>query len=324
VKKNIIVLSFVPLFILTSFLFAYNNNFNNFKSYEPTSSDNASFTLISTGDIGLGRFVNYQIIVNGDPTYPFLNIASYLKSADFTIINLESPLIKNCPTIVTGFKFCGLSQNSHGLIFAGIDGANLANNHTTNYGIEGLLETEALLKDNNIIPIGLSNEIKYASINGVKVAFVGFVELNNNWTGLSNATDNNLKILITEAEDNADVVIVSFHWGPEYTHNPSDNQIRLARIAIDYGADLILGNHSHWIQPLEKYKDKYISYAQGNTIFDQDWSQKTKEGVIYKFEYLNGKFEKIDEKYTVIENNSQPRFADEAETERIKSYITPL
>ena len=83
----------------------------------------------------------------------------------------------------------------------------------------------------------------------------------------------------------------------------------------------MLGNHSHWIQTSENYKDIFITYAQGNTIFDQDWSQETKEGVIYKFEYQNGQFKKIDEKYTIIEQNVQPRFATEKETEIIKQKL---
>ena len=127
--------------------------------------------------------------------------------------------------------------------------------------------------------------------------------------------------LISQAKANSNIVIASFHWGNEYNHKPSENQIRLAHLALDSGADIVLGNHVHWIQSDEIYKDKYIIYAQGNTVFDQDWSQETREGVIYKFVYRNGNFEKIDEKYTIIDDNSQPRFADIDEVKIIKNRL---
>lgn len=281
----------------------------------------ASFTLISTGDIGLVRDINWQVIKNQDPSLPFVKIAPYLKDADITITNLEGPLLKNCPIVLTGFKFCGQEQNVAGLVFSGIDAANLANNHSTNFGLEGLDQTAKSLESNGVIPFGLEDQIEYIEIRGQKIALVGFIELGANWPGLNNATVDNVAKLISTAQDTADIVIVAFHWGNEYTRKPTPNQVLLAHTAVDSGADIILGNHSHWIGEVEIYKDVFIIYSQGNTIFDQDWSQETKEGVVYKFEYKQGKFTKIDEKYTIIEENFQPRFATEAEAVKIKSKL---
>ena len=254
------------------------------------------------------RDINYKIVLSKNPNFPFLKIADYLKSADLTITNLEGPLINNCPIIREGFTFCGEDSNVSGLNFAGIDAANLANNHTTNYGLEGLGETVQVLRSNNIVPFGIGDEVSYITIKDKRIALVGFVELGNSWEGLNNATQENVSSLVSQAKENADVVIAAFHWGVEYTRKPTENQVMLAHLAIDSGADIVLGNHPHWIQTNEIYKDKFIAYAQGNTIFDQDWSQETREGVLYKFVWKNGKFEKIDEKYTIIEGNSQPRF----------------
>jgi len=283
--------------------------------------EDQTITIISTGDIGLVRDVNNEIQIRHDPNYPFLKIAPYLKSADLTVTNLEGPLIKNCPIALTGFTFCGKDTNVNGLTFAGIDAASLANNHATNFGFNSLAETAAVLKSNGIAPFGLAHKIEYINIKDKKVALVGFVELGNNWAGLNNSTLENVARLVSEAKSKANIIIAAFHWGVEYTRRPTQNQVNLAHIAIDNGADIVLGNHPHWIQDNEIYKDKFITYAQGNTIFDQDWSQETKEGVIYKFEYSGEELKKIDEKYTIIENNSQPRFATEAETVNIKSKI---
>lgn len=289
----------------------------------PSSNNIGSkeITLITTGDIGLVRDVNYKIILKKDPRYPFLKIADYLKDADLTITNLEGPLINNCPIVREGFTFCGEDTNVFGLIYAGIDAANLANNHATNYGLEGLTETAEILNSNGIISFGLDKNIEYIQVRDKKIALVGFVELGNNWGGLNNATPENVSSLVSEAKQNADIVITSFHWGVEYTYQPTHNQIDLAHLAIDSGADIILGNHPHWIQPVEIYKDKIIVYAQGNTVFDQDWSRETREGVLYKFIYRNGKFEKIEERFTIIEENAQPRFATDEETRNIKLKV---
>jgi len=294
---------------------------NILKDSDEASNADQDISIVTTGDIGLVRDINNKIIQAKDPNYPFLNIADYLRDADLTIINLEGPLIKDCPVILDGFTFCGETTNVKGLVFAGVDGANLANNHSTNYGLDGLNQTESTLESNGVAAFGLTNKIRYIKVKDKKIALVGFVELGNNWEGLNNATVENVTQMNKEARENADIVINAIHWGDEYTYKPSENQILVAHTAIDSGADIVLGNHPHWIQPSENYNGKIIIYAQGNTIFDQDWSQETREGVLYKFIYKNGGFEKLDEKYTVIENNSQPRFATGVETESIKQKV---
>jgi len=315
------------IFVLLGFVFLFvvfiNSNADK-SILEPLAQkehEKQSFTFITTGDIGLGRYVNY-VILNNTADYPFSNISEHFNSADFVIANLENPLIKNCPVVVTGFKFCGSSENVSALVNANVKAVSLANNHATNYGLAGLQETMEVLDANGITGFGLNKKIEYLDIKGSRVALVGFVELGNNWGGLNNATEENIKNLITEANKNSDIVISAFHWGTEYTHIPTENQRRLGHLAVDFGADIVLGNHPHWVQPIETYKDKYVIYAQGNTIFDQDWSLKTREGVLYKFEFQNGKINMVDEKFTIIENNSQPRFADQNESSRIKSYIS--
>lgn len=326
ITKLILIFLVITSFFSILYLFLNSNshrdNINKIIFSKNEIKDDENLILISTGDIGLVRDVNYKIIQNRNPNYPFLNIAEYLVDADLTIINLEGPLIENCPIILEGFTFCGQSENVKGLSFAGVDAANLANNHTTNYGQDGLNQTIKILKENNINEFGLSNQIKYIRVKDKNIALLGFIELGNNWQGLNNATIDNVKNLNIEASKNADIVINAFHWGVEYTYKPTDSQILLAHTAIDNGADIILGNHPHWIQPIEVYKNKIIVYAQGNTIFDQDWSNETREGIIYKFIYRNGKFEKLEEKITIIENNSQPRFVDEKESKTIKSKFT--
>ncbi len=308
-----------------------SQRFDPFSQTQPTQ-DNAtqsavirndfSFSLISTGDIGLVRDVNARVIEKNDPTYPFVGIADYLNHADLTITNLEGPLIKKCPIILTGYKFCGSQINTKGLKFAGIDAVSLANNHSTNYGQVGLDQTVEALSQEGITFFGTGDTVTYFDLNGRKVALIGFVELGNKWPGLNNATEENITNLVTKAKTAADAVIVSFHWGPEYIRQPSDNMVKLAHLAVDNGADLILGNHSHWIMDTEEYNNVFISYGQGNTIFDQDWSQETKEGVLYKFDFRDDKFNLIERKFTIIEDNSRARLATAEESALIITKLT--
>ena len=76
----------------------------------------------------------------------------------------------------------------------------------------------------------------------------------------------------------ADVVVVMPHWGVEYTARPTAQQQRLGRAAIDAGADMVIGNHPHWVGAMEVYKGKPIWYALGNLVFDQTWSDPDRGG----------------------------------------------
>lgn len=94
----------------------------------------------------------------------------------------------------------------------------------------------------------------------------------------------------------------------EYTDQPTQRQKELAHLAIDTGADLVIGNHPHWIQPVEIYKNKLIVYAHGNFVFDQMWSAKTREGIIGRYTFYGDRL--IDAEFLPVQINDfgQPRF----------------
>ena len=74
-------------------------------------------------------------------------------------------------------------------------------------------------------------------------------------------------------------MIVFPHWGVEYRAGPPAASATWPRLAIDAGADLVIGNHPHWAEGMEVYKGKPIWYALGNFVFDQTWSEHTMEGI---------------------------------------------
>jgi len=105
---------------------------------------------MATGDIIPARSVNFQTLKKNDFTWAWKNIAQILKTGDITVINLESPLIADCPVVNDGFQFCGDKQHSEGLVYAGVDVVALANNHIGNYGKNGIDETVKLLRSRGI------------------------------------------------------------------------------------------------------------------------------------------------------------------------------
>lgn len=263
-------------------------------------------TLLVTGDVMLARSVNKRTTNSKDFTWPFLNVADVLQQADITYINLETPLIANCSVTDEGMRFCGDLRNIEGLIFAGVDIANIANNHIYDQGENGAAETANLLKKNIIIPVGLSGAAT-KDIDGYRFAFLGYNDVDYS-SGRVIVDEEKIEKEIFDARTKSDIVIVQFHWGNEYTTKITDRQKHLAHLAIDSGADLVIGNHPHWIQPIEIYKEKLIVYSHGNFIFDQEWSKNTKLGVVGKYTFYEDKL--IDVEFLPIEivNYGQPYF----------------
>ncbi len=267
-------------------------------------------TIRTTGDIIPARMVNYVMTQRNDFTYPFLRTYKYTRAADLTLINLESPLIPGCQPTETGMTFCGDQRAVEGLKLAGVDVANLANNHIGNYGEDGIHDTEKLLTANGIAWDGYGHTV-YKQVKGVVFAFLGF-----------NAVEAQVdtKEMVREikgARKRASVVIVSMHWGLEYTPLPqvapgvADQDPRmLAHLAVDAGADLIVGNHPHVVQGVEIYKGKYISYASGNFVFDQLSLGRadTQQGVVGTYTFYGTKLVSVRYRPVLIEDWAQPHF----------------
>jgi poly-gamma-glutamate synthesis protein (capsule biosynthesis protein) len=285
-------------------------------------------TMVVTGDVIPARNVNLQAIKRNDFLWPFRETVDYLKSGDMLLIDLEAPLVKDCVAFNAGFKpFCGDARFIDGLTFAGTTVANLSNNHLTNYGPAGTNSTIKLLTDHNIQPSGISL-IGRVALKGVRFAFLGF-----NGVGVAiNRAEMKREIDLVRPE--ADVVVVQFHWGKEYvlTPQPSGDAIApddprvIGRLAIDDGADLVIGNHPHAVQGVEIYKDKLITYAHGNFVFDQMWTpdpgqEDPRNGVVGKYEFVDGRLAAVSYRPIRIFDYGQPRFLTGAEGDAVMARM---
>ncbi len=281
------------------------------------------YVLLATGDVILARSVNSQMVSKNNFRYPFAKTADFLRNSDLTFINLESPLIPNCPLTNEGMVFCGSQKAVEGLVFAGVDVANLANNHTADYGLDGLGNTVSLLRQNKIETTGTGTPA-ILTVKGKKFGFLGFNDIPPRYLMAAEADEEKIINSIKDLRNKVDYVIVAFHWGVEYTSSASARQKELAHLAIDSGADLIIGNHPHWVQGVEQYKNKFITYAHGNFIFDQMWSPETREGVIGRYVFDNHGLKAVNFYPVVIENYAQPRFAGENEAVKILNKMRAL
>ena len=279
-------------------------------NYTVPSDPSRIRTLLVTGDVIPARGVNYYATSRHDFLWPFRRTADYTKNADITDINLESPLFAGCPVDPgPSFTFCGDARFVNGLTLMGAKVVNLANNHTSNYGAQGITLTDQLLQQHGMLTSGLG-PVAVIDVRGIKFGFVGF-------NGVGRAIDTQaVQAGIARARQLADIVVVQFHWGKEYERQPladpqvptPDDPVVIGHDAIDWGADIVVGNHPHWYQGVEIYRGKLITYAHGNFVFDQMWSEETREGVIGTYTFYGTQLVSATWKPYRIYDYGQPVF----------------
>ena len=233
-------------------------------------------SIMFVGDVMLGRTVMTTSLNKDDPSYPWHKVADKLNYADLVFANLETPVVENCPSKTDGMIFCADPRMVEGLKYAGVDVVTLANNHTLNYGKEGLAETKKILAGAGIEYTDQSLAVR--EVNGVKFGFLGFEFVD------SDITDDQLE-LTRALNDQVDTLIVGVHWGSEYQDKAGAKQREIARKLVNAGADVVVGHPPHWVQDMEHIGDKPVYYSLGNFVFDQMWSEETRHGLAIKLTF---------------------------------------
>src|SRR3989344_242986 len=268
-NKGKLVFLTISLFLLLSLLFSEFYKRKNFNYYNISLKDIFSknlsvirkvpkekiLTIVSTGDVNFANEINILSINQyKNFTWPFEKIFPAFRQADISLINLESPLFTNC--ISSGseiYILCGNSKFIDGLKYAGINVVNVANNHIIDYGADNAREQIELLKNSGIVVSGVDDK-SIMTVKNTKIGFLGFNDIKYNdieyakekesQDFIYQASDlNKMSTLIKKMKQINDIVIISFHWGKEYTDKVTERQKSLAHISIDSGADLVLGNH---------------------------------------------------------------------------------
>ncbi|MED1916038.1 CapA family protein [Bacillus thuringiensis] len=301
VGKNTLLFSVLAIFVVgTYYLFqtamdGEHANPNTQPAPDNTVNQKTSVQLTFVGDIMMSGNVEKTLLANSYD-YPYKHVSSLFLQDDITIANLETPITetgvaaqnkayvyKSSPLAVPAMKN------------AGIDVVNLANNHSMDQGVPGLLDTFDALDENRIEYVGAGKDASraYSPVfiekNGIKIAILGFSRVipETSWyaghsqPGMAASYDPSLAVkAIQEAKNQADLVVVIAHWGKERADYPVDHQKELSRAYIDAGADLIVGGHPHVLQGFERYNDKWIAYSLGNFIFTRSNEPKTWETMV--------------------------------------------
>lgn len=237
-------------------------------------------TISAAGDCTLGVDSRYNSIFNEyygrhGSAYFLKKVKSIFSKDDVTIVNLEGTFTDSGNRADKTFTFKGPAAYVDILKKGSVEVVNTANNHTFDFGRQGYRDTIKTLKDNKI-KYCRNSTIAYQKVKGVKIAFLGFNKLD----GVAAST---VKENIEKAKKkNADIIIVSFHWGIERSYNPDATQESLARCAIDNGAALVLGHHPHVLQGIERYKGRYIVYSLGNFCFGGNSNPSDKDTMIFQ------------------------------------------
>lgn len=237
-----------------------------------THESSASPSILTTGDVMLGRSVNYLGHKYQDYGWSLAKIAPFLQQFSYVVANLENPIIKDCPLTNEGMIFCSSEPSAAALKKAHFNLLTLANNHINNYGESGVEQTKQLLRQNGLDFV-VEKELLIKDFAHQRIGFLAFDDT------VTTLDEEEFFAQVAAAAAKVDVLFVSLHFGIEYQYQPTARQKQLAQGAIVAGADVILGNHSHWFGPLEFYQHGVIIYSHGNFVFDQMWSEQTKQGL---------------------------------------------
>ena len=310
-NKKLLLILFIILFIFFIFILnkfnknlrtninTENNSAETTLSNKNTKQDTAepiTFTLTSLGDT-LCHNTQYWDAYKSktdeyDFSYVYEDIKNYTLSSDITIGSLETTFAgkekgySNYPTFNTPDSLATALKD------IGVDVVSLAGNHALDYGYTGLCRTIDVFNNIGLSHLGTyktaedQEKILIKDVKGVKIAFINYtygtngIPLPSGKEFCVNLIDKDfIKKQINQAkEQNVDMIVACMHWGTEYRTTANSEQKYLANFLFENGVDVILGNHPHVLEPMEKKtitlqdgttKDVFVVYALGNFTADQ-------------------------------------------------------
>lgn len=245
--------------------------------------------LAAVGDIMLGEYASLGFGVRTQARrlgwqWPFEKMISHLAQADLVVGNLEAALAEHGQRWFdyNSVIFRGDPSAASALATAGFRAISLANNHILQHGREVFLETVELIRKAGISPVGLCDKkggslLEVRELCGQRLGFLGY----SLWPSEDHKEDNDVFPMLRGREEvildniathtnRVDHLIVCIHWGYEFVHHPSEDQIELGHAMIEAGARCVLGHHPHVLQGIEKWNNGLIAYSLGNFIFDMN------------------------------------------------------
>jgi poly-gamma-glutamate synthesis protein (capsule biosynthesis protein) len=254
--------------------------------------------LLAGGDVCLARDIGQTLL--REPEHDFFTpVAALLAGADLRFANLEGPLSEQkgeTQSPWNALTFTGPPKGAEALARAGFELVSTANNHAWDYRERGLLETLDNLDRAGVRHVGTGKDLEAASApvivekNGLRLGFLAVTDIWNMGSLRTHKAasfvaraDTDLlaaAVRALRASGKADLIVVSYHGGVEYTDLPLPHTRELLRAAIDAGADLVLGHHPHVLQGIEFHAGKPILYSLGNLLMRLSQADKKPTGYL--------------------------------------------
>jgi poly-gamma-glutamate synthesis protein (capsule biosynthesis protein) len=263
-----------------------------------------SITLVTPAAIAGKKTVTKDIVINvvGDvhgesaiKRAALLPLKKYFADGDLNIFNLETAITDEVKKEEKQYNFKTDSAFLKTLKSIGLNVATIANNHSYDFGEQGFLDTLNNLHRANITHVGggMNSGIAYQgeifNIKGLKIGVLGIAKVNGGPASIAGrekpGTTNGYDVLSTEAaitslKKVSDVVILLVHWGEEGSFCPRNTEISSAKKWHSLGADIIVGSHTHTLQPVVLEQNKLVAYSMGNFIFYSSKLENRSTGIL--------------------------------------------
>lgn len=280
-------------------------------------------TLVFLGDVMLGRLVN-AALRRRPPASVWGDTLPVITAASARFINLECAVTDwGEPEPGKVFCFRTDAKNVAALAAARIDAVSLANNHVLDYGDAGLRETLRNLDAAGIRHAGAGLTAEQAqqpaeiAPDGLRIAFLAATDNQPEWEASHDRPGifympidpaeerfRRLVTLVASAKEQADLVVVSLHWGPNWGYQPLPEHPTAARVLIDSGADVIFGHSPHIVRGIELYRGRPILYSCGDFVDDYavDQVERNDESFVFRVHVVDRRIARITLVPTVIED----------------------
>jgi hypothetical protein len=302
--------------------------------------------LSAVGDIMLhGRYDDMAEMSQQD--HVFSGVRSLFQSSDVVVGNMETVLISS--GLPRDDKLCLKGHSSYALSIkkAGFSVLTLANNHCLDYGVDGLTETKRILEEQGLGVLGAGRSYAEAveplilERNGLRLGFLAFCHDSTKHSGAATSDSAGIapldyaKVLesIKLLKATVDHVILSLHWGLEYSHYPTPEQVGFARNAIDHGVSVVLGHHSHCVQGIETYNGGVIAYSLANfSDASVDWmgpkqhfkaelTEVDRESFVLRLELTHSEVRLIETVALWLDDDGRPVVAEQAKADKISKLL---
>ena len=313
---RVLILLFIIILFIFLFNFFINKESNNTEIRQTSSNEekiaqeeirpDVTFTLTAIGDIMCHNTQYWDAYQKETDTYDFSyvfeNVKDYIAAGDVSIANIETSFAGKDRGYSNYPVFNSPDELARDVKATGLDIITTAGNHCLDMGYSGLSRTIDVLKNNEIEQLGTyksqeeRDTIFIKDVKGVKIAFIDYTYGTNGIPVPSgkeycvNLIDKDLikKDIEAAKSQNVDMIVACMHWGDEYKTKANKEQEDLADFLFKNGVNVIIGNHPHVLEQMEKRtvtledgttQDGFVIFACGNFICDQN-AENTRNSII--------------------------------------------